>query len=82
MYEYNKNINVPETKIERLPSKVTVEEKFNEDGVLISRTTITEYETGASNPQAYTINLSGMDFKQGVEDALKNIRPRRTPDVL
>jgi hypothetical protein len=81
MYEYGNGITVPEKNASNQSggsiTKVTVEEKFNEDGTLISRVTTTEYANG--KPPAYSINFSGTaaSVKAEVENALRNI-DRRT----
>jgi hypothetical protein len=60
-------------------SKVTVEEFFDEAGRLVSRKTTTEYSDG--KPPAYSINFSGADLKNEVDNALRKISRRNGGSV-
>lgn len=55
-------------------AKVVVEEKFDEAGRLVSKTTTTEYEAKYQQPAWTTINTGGIVSEEDVQKALTGIR--------
>ena len=81
MYEYRQNggfIPTPHVKAEEKPNqpvKVTVEEKFDEAGRLVSRTTTTEYVKAPLSPSYFTstINTGSSGSSTGPHLQFKNM---------
>lgn len=78
MYEYDYRQNggfistTPTYDVKRVIKSVTVTETFDENGKLISRETVTEYENASVPSYPVTINTNGISATE-VENTLQKI---------